>query len=212
MGWSLNHQKMYNSELKDFFIQSLGRALYIATMFEEKCKFVLSIAKLEGYVKEGNSLSDSDDIAKLLKENMLGRTISEMAVASPVSQEDIDKLTLAKDARNFIAHEAALLGRPLATIRSRTVLRQLQQLGDKLDDLIAGDNLVSGWVYEIEEKGFPPKYLISEYPPRAREWVFSGVDLNELASLDFSADDPPSLMQLLKRLETDSPPEPQKGS
>lgn len=201
MGWSINHQKMHNSDLKSFFFGVVGRLLYLANHFEEKCSFVLKVAKLEEHIEENGSLPVSDELVGLLKDKMLGKTIIEMGEIPSFTKDDIDALDKARKARNLIAHEGAAIGYPITTVRSKLVLDQLTKLREAMTDLIEGDNLVSGWVYEITEKDYPPQDLIADYPQRVAGWVFSGVDLDQLKQMDFTDDDPLTWAQFAKMME-----------
>lgn len=100
-------------------------------------------------------------------------------------------LDRARSARNFIAHEGADVGSVWA--RPDVILRHVVKLRAAVADLVAGDNVVSEWVYGLEEPHQSvPRDLIEAYPAMIDDWVFShfGGLLDEPETLDATA--PPS--------------------
>lgn len=102
---------------------------------------------------------------------MLGRTIGELKDFPIMDEGDVAILKRAKDARNFIAHEGARLG-PLFSVSAERLRTQAVQLRLKLRALAAGDNLVSSWLYEIEERMPAPSRIRDAYASWIESWVF----------------------------------------
>ena len=46
MGWSLGYLPPKEPELLDHFFLAVGKALFLASRFEMKCRYVLNISKL----------------------------------------------------------------------------------------------------------------------------------------------------------------------
>src|SRR5436309_6382 len=152
MGWSLDYLPVGEPELLEQFFSVAGKALYLATFFEAKCRYVLRIAKLAHAYEDTGDASATMALAEVLKDRMLCATIKDLKGFSEIKAADIDLLEKAKDARNFIAHECADLGL-LSSVPARSIQEQLRRLREHVVVLAAGDNVVSRWVYEIEEKG-----------------------------------------------------------
>jgi hypothetical protein len=171
VGWSLGYQFPEEPKLLNAFFLSIGKALYIATAFEMKCRFVLRIAKLVDFYRETNDGEAMMVLAQTIKDRMLGLTLGELRGFPIVKPDDVEILERAKDARNFIAHEAAGIGH-LSSASSATLGAQTARLRREVASLVAGDNLVSRWVYEIEEKEAAPCEIQRLYPGWVDRWVF----------------------------------------
>lgn len=170
MGWSLDYIPPADPELLNEFFLALGKALYLATAFERKCQYILQIEKLVESLKQTNDLEASMALVNVLKFRQLGRTIQSLGIISFVSAHDLSMLTRAKDARNYIAHEAGLIGS--LHIPSKAILERIGALQREVGALILGDNLVSVWIYEIEEKKPAPSTIQQQYASWIEEWVF----------------------------------------
>lgn len=175
MGWSLNYQRPKEPELLEEFFLAVGKALYLASAFEAKCRFVLRTAKLAHHFNQTDDASATLALAKAMKDKLLGPTIAELKGFPDVSSNDIVVLEQAKNARNFIAHESADIGH-LSSASAKQIHEQLARLRCELRALVAGDNLVSRWVYEIEEKEPAPSGIQAAYPKWVEQWVFRSFD------------------------------------
>jgi glycerophosphoryl diester phosphodiesterase len=173
MGWSLGYSVPEQPQLIDEFLLAVGKCLYLASAFEEKCKCVLRVAKIAATYEEHGDASAAMVLAKAMKDKYLAPTITDMRAF--FQAEDIAVLERAKDARNFIAHESANIG-PLHDASAQHIHERLARLRTELEALAAGDNLVSAWVYEIEEKGPAPRGIKAAYPNWLKNWVFGGID------------------------------------
>ena len=175
MGWSLDYFPIREPELLYEFLLAAGKALYLATAYEKKCRYVLRIAKLADHYDETGDASATMALAAVLKDRMLCATIYELKSFSEIRASDITLLEKAKDARNFIAHECANFA-PLSSVSAKHIQEQLTRLRDKVTVLANGDNVVSCWVYVIEEKEAAPVEIQSSYVQRVRQWVFGDTD------------------------------------
>jgi hypothetical protein len=175
MGWSLSYQLPREPKLVDEFFLTIGKALYLASAFEGKCKWVLRLVNLAQYVEQGGDLSATEALTTVLQEKFLGPTIKDMQRLPDFSLHDVALLERAKNARNFIAHESANIGRPLSSVSARHIHEQLARLRSEVEALTAGDNLISRWVFEIEEKEPAPPGIQDAYPGWVQQWIFGPV-------------------------------------
>jgi hypothetical protein len=126
-------------------------------------------------------------IATLPKNKMLGGALQDILLRTVGDDSaTADLLDKARRARNFIAHEGAATG-AIWELRAKDVIRQSTLLRSAVDDLVAGDNVVSAWCYEIDEKEHSPQAFKAAYPSMVNDWVFGQLDLL-LKSID-PADD-----------------------
>ena len=170
MGWSLSRFEPRDLELIRFALLAAGKALFLTNAFESKCRFVLRIANLEAHIKTNPDASLADAIASLAKDKLLGQTINDLKKFPPVSESQLVALERARDGRNFIAHEGAAFGSLQAS--SRSIREHLTRLRAAVNDLVPGDDVVSRWVYEIEEKEVPSRHVMANYPEMVERWVF----------------------------------------
>lgn len=92
-----------------------------------------------------------------------------------VNVDEAVMLEKARDARNFIAHEGAAFGYVFAA-KEQQIRQHLTKLRTAVSDLAKGDNVVSQWVFEIEEKDPVPASMAASYPVLVDTWVFYDVD------------------------------------
>jgi hypothetical protein len=155
MGWSLGYLPPQEPELLDRFFLTVGRALFLASQFEEKCRFVLRIAKLVqepgllGSILDLQKRADTGDasattaLTKVLKEKCLRQTLNDIRGPLKVRAADVALLERGKDARNFIAHEAAILGE-LSAVRATRIHDRIALLRGHVEALTAADNVEIG--------------------------------------------------------------------
>lgn len=162
---------MRNTELTNEYLLSVGKALYLASEFEKKCQFVLRIRTIVDHIEENGSDPSVFDFMQILKDPLPGPTLKKLGTLSKVVDAQLEALNRAREARNYIAHKAGLLGgQPELSASHFNRLRR--KLGEELEHLIRGDNIVSRWVYEIEEKEPAPRHMAEIYADLVREWVF----------------------------------------
>jgi hypothetical protein len=111
-----------------------------------------------------------DLIDSIPPDPMLGKALELLYVKAPFIGEQGGVLDAAREARNFIAHDGGLFD--IHTESTRHLSDHLENLRDKVEDLAAGDNLLSRWIYEIKEKESPPSTLIASYESIVVRWVF----------------------------------------
>lgn len=171
MGWSLGYLPPAEPELLDRFFLTIGKALFPASAFEAKCQLVLRAAKLAQHYEKTGDASATIDLASALADPLLGQILREMDALRYFEAADVVLLDAGREARNFIAHEVGDL-RNLWSVQAPHVHERIAVLRHHLDALIAADNVVSRWVYEIEEKEQAPNQIQQQYPEWVKGWVF----------------------------------------
>ncbi len=172
MGWTLSYLTPEEPKLLDEFFLAVGKVLYLACEFESKCADLLRFAEVVDSLTRTQDGSASATLAKAVKHRSLGQTIGGMKRPLPfVTEEDIAQLEQARRARNYIAHESTSIGWQWCAT-AEVIRERLSRLHTKLMALAAGDNLVSRWTYEIDEREPAPSEIQRLYPEWASEWVF----------------------------------------
>lgn len=173
MGWSLDYQPPKEPELLTALFLAAGKALYLASSFEDKCQWVLRIVTITTHYEATGDGSAAIELARAMKKKMLGPTIQKLKDPLEFTAGDLETLERARDARNYIAHESAKLD-PLSSVSAEIIIEKFARLRVELQALIVGDNLVSRWVYEISEKELAPRGIQEAYSSWVLEWVFDG--------------------------------------
>jgi len=172
MGWSLDYRGVKEPELLDEFLLAVGKALCVASAFERKCQWVLRMVKLTDYLEEGGDTSRAavNALLAVTKDKFLGPTVGDMKGLPDFSADEVALLERAKDARNFIAHDSADIGTWAST---KQIFEQRERLRNEVEALTAGDNVISCWIYRLEnhkELGLPG--IEEDYPRLVRQWIF----------------------------------------
>lgn len=172
MPWSLGLLPPNEPILLDRYLLALGKSLYLASAFERKCRGMLGLLELRERLRTTEDLDAALELVNALKREMLGSSIGKLRKLLPILEDHIvEILQRAKDARNFIAHESA--GEQAIYYASAgDIQSHLEDLRRELAALVAGDSIVSAWLYEVEEKMPAPSTISAAYPRLIEEWVF----------------------------------------
>ena len=174
MAWCLG-VGLPESEVIDAAMLAAGRALYLCNQFEEKCRFVLeSMQIIDRHI--------ADPVASIAEvfsgmppsPKMLGGTLEKIkarAEAFGVTENQLQTLVKAKSGRNLIAHEGVNIG-SLYSVKSARILQVLQTLRSVVADVAAGDNIVSTWLYSLDEPREPVPHIALTYVDLVDRWVF----------------------------------------
>ena len=93
MGWSISYNlPVKEPKLLDEFFLAVGKALYLASNFESKCQFVLRIAKLANHYEQNEDTSATIELARVLKDKLLGSTINELRALPETTTDEISML------------------------------------------------------------------------------------------------------------------------
>ena len=171
MGWSIGYSPLKDSFFLDAFLLSVGKALFLATMFEAKCRYILRLARIVSQYEMTGDASAALELVKTMKDETLGKTLRNLGSVGRFDNGDITLLDKAKDARNYIAHGSAEIG-SLYDVTVKNIEKRIERLRREVIVLANGDNLVSCWIYEIEEKEPAPKIMRDEYTNHCVRWVF----------------------------------------
>jgi hypothetical protein len=157
---------------EEALLRSLGRALVIAQNFEANCKFVLMTLEVENSLehKQYSSLKEARPFAEKLLQLMLGSVVNRFGQSGEFSQAEIDTLVAAKNARNYVAHEAAFELVICADHFGTGLTDKMNRFAQEVGNLTEGDGLVSLWSFYIQEHE-PEPFSKSSYPSDARTWV-----------------------------------------
>jgi hypothetical protein len=174
MSWSLDFQASQEPELLDEFLLAMGKALYLACGFEAKCRWVLQLYVMAEKLEAGGDWQAVQALGRALKDKQLGGAIKGLEKFPEVLPNDIALLDRAREARNAIAHAIAELG-PVSGISARILAERTETLREEVAALIAGDNLVSCWCYEITEKEHAPREIQELYPEWVADWLWGHI-------------------------------------
>jgi hypothetical protein len=174
VGWSVGYKSPPESDLIDEILFAAGKALYVANSFESKCRFVLQAVNFVDLIKDDPVIALEEVAARLPGDKWLGPTLLDLFshTAITITDEERTALTKAKDARNYLAHEAAGNVGNTDPYSVRAKIDALRRLHHAVTDLANGDNIVSAWVYQIEEPREPMPSIIDIYPDLVDGWVF----------------------------------------
>ncbi|MEZ5789103.1 MAG: hypothetical protein R3D62_22055 [Xanthobacteraceae bacterium] len=85
---------------------------------------------------------------------------------------EVAALERAKEARNYIAHQAADVGRPLSSVSAKHVHLQFEKLRTEIGALVEGDNIISNWIFGIENWKESSCGMRNAYPGLVRQWLY----------------------------------------
>lgn len=173
MSWTLHLQPIRN-QWADQALLAGGRALYVAQAFEEKCRSLLRFGYLVEAVEADPVARLEELVESVPKDRRLKTTLDEIARLLPEAQQQADVVSLAREARNYIAHEGLRFG--IHDERSLDLEDRLGELRRQVQLLAGGDNLVSAWSFSLHERDQPmPTWLIDAYGSMIDSWVFEPV-------------------------------------
>jgi hypothetical protein len=149
----------------------LGRALYIACGFEDDCRSLAFVLKIRDPQMQG--LSDDESFDALSKA-VLGRLVDLNKLIARRAKLPVDyaaMLHAARDARNYIAHEAAGELEHL-TKASDGLSRWRSLMASKLEDVAYGKIIVAVLLSRNSAEATPAPETINAYSKRINLWVF----------------------------------------
>jgi hypothetical protein len=175
--------------------EATGRALFAAQEFENRCRVLLRFLNLVEIYESATDDPLDSLIARVPKDKLLGKTIDDLKRHQVFNDEDTAEiLKVAKDARNFIAHESAHFN-PVG--RRRDVVERIEgELRPKLRDLAVGDHVVSELLLVIEdgESAVGVSWIKERYPDILESWVLFPVQgllrSERMRPLPYPVDDP----------------------
>lgn len=151
----------------------LGRALYIASGFEDDCRSLAFVLKVREPQPEGQS---DDEFFTAVSRAVLGRLFDLnklIAYRAKLKENYAAMLHTARDARNYIAHEAT--GDLERLMKVPGGFGQWQSvLASKLEEVAFGRIIVAVLLSRNSAEMTPTKEVIDAYPKMVESWVFEG--------------------------------------
>jgi len=173
MTWAISPFAIKEPLAVESLMLAFGKSLYLASEFESKCQFVLRILNVVEMFQTTTTGSAKATFAAaaVAKDRLLAKTIEGMAKISVVTHEEIDALTKARIARNYIAHESGKVG-SLHHLRAKHIAEAFAALRPAVIALAKGDNVISVWSLAIQEKQPAPEWMTQTYEARVLNWIF----------------------------------------
>lgn len=171
MSWAVTPFAVKEPQLVESLMLAFGKSLYLACEFERKCQYVLRILNLAEMAKVTDDASTILAAAAAAKDCLLHQTINGIRKINAVTREEIDDLCKARLARNYIAHESGKIG-SFHNLKDRHIAEVFSTLRLAVIDLAKGDNVISIWDFEIQEKLAAPEWMIEAYEERVLNWIF----------------------------------------
>jgi hypothetical protein len=150
----------------------LGRALFTASGFEDECRslaFVLKVTKPQPEGQSDEEFFEAVSKAVLVRLVDLNKLIARRAM---LKEDYAAMLHAARDARNYIAHEATgdferLIKLPHGFAQWRSIL------ASKLEEVAFGKIIVAVLLSRNSEEATPTRAAIDSYPKSIASWVFA---------------------------------------
>ncbi len=148
----------------------LGRALAVATEYEGNCR---ALAALLGLKAEPKLLDDKkmlNEFCEFVWRRRLNTNIDALKGKLKLRDEVVSKLHVGRDARNYVAHEAAVGARRiLENDGERKHL--VEELSEKLRKLAEANLIVLVISQAITNEPIPTAQFLQTYPEQIVGWV-----------------------------------------
>jgi Protein of unknown function (DUF4238) len=160
------------SPLHEAYAAAIGRAIAVCQHLEDCASHVSVTYAVTDLIMEGEN--DSDRLAEVARNAgraRFGGHIKRLASIPDLTQNR-NALEVGREARNWLAHEAAdviHVGYSVAGLTDR-----MREFHRRIRELCEADEVLSIASYEICERE-PAGYLASEYASRLSEWVFAPI-------------------------------------
>ncbi len=152
---------------------ALGRALYIACEFESDCRSLAWVFK----VREPQPTDQSDDqFLEAVGKVVLGRLLDLnklIARRAKLPEDYAAMLHAARDARNYVAHEAVDDLNRLTKVPNG-IARWREVMAAKLQDIALGQVIVTVLISHNSAEGTPTAEAIDAYPRKIEAWALGG--------------------------------------
>lgn len=151
---------------------ALGRALYIASSFEEDCQCLAFVLKVREPQPDGQS---DEEFFEAVSKAVLGRLVDLNKLIARRAKLPDDYAVLlhaARDARNYIAHEAA---RELEAVRKATgsIDNWRSVMASRLEEIAIGKIIVAVLLSRNSAEPTPTKETINAYAKKVISWALS---------------------------------------
>ena len=149
----------------------LGRALYVASGFENDCRALSFVLKVREQQPKGQS---DEEFFTAVSKAVLGRLVDLnkfIARRAKLNEDYGMMLHSARDARNYIAHEATDDLERLNKTPGGFALWQ-GVLSSKLEEVALGKIIVAVLLSRNSAETTPTQEVIDAYPEIVKSWVF----------------------------------------
>jgi len=149
---------------------SLGRALYVASGFEDDCRSLAFALKVRAPQPEGQS---DEEFFNAVSNAVTGRLASLnnlIAKHAELPEQYAEMLHAARDARNYIAHEAATALDDFPKTQ-HGFDKWYEVLAEKIDDIAYGKIIVAVLLSQNVREMRPSTETISVYREKVKCWI-----------------------------------------
>jgi len=155
------------------YLSTVGRAMYLCRNFETNFKTAIVWLDLATAHKAGKLPLSKETLMKSYADKflsqMLGHSVRRLKEEFHPSEYTLETLNTAKDSRNVIVHDATSA---IINAKPETIKKAATMLHEHVVKVAVGDNIVSAWHYEIQNKKQPPQKMTASYVEDVVEWVF----------------------------------------
>ena len=165
----------YNEQNENYnsIFAIMGKGLRLCQNLEINIKHILQIIEIENAIKK-NDIKDIfndewNSIINQIEKYHLKRRINQIINLGGFSEEIKNKLDKGREARNRIIHEGSYI---LSDTIHRGIINneELAKYLDEIKKVAIADNIVSGWIWRINEKT-PPCKSESQYILEILKWI-----------------------------------------
>ena len=155
------------------YLSTVGRAMYLCRNFETNFKTAIVWLDLATAHKAGKLPLSKETLIKSYADKflsqMLGHSVRRLKEEFHPSEYTLETLNTAKDSRNVIVHDATSA---IINAKPETIKKAATMLHEHVVKVAVGDNIVSAWHYEIQNKKQPTQKMTESYVENVVEWVF----------------------------------------
>lgn len=174
MSWTISLDVPENEALLERYFVAVGKALCIASNFEQKCNDALQMHRVTNAIQKGKPEEEVADISKSFEKIRLHNAINEIGSDDDVSEAEKSTLHNARESRNFVAHEAGAMGE-VGWVDNAEIYGRVENLLPHVRQIAKGENVVSAWIFEMSERQPAPRGFTSGYVQQVIEWVFQNL-------------------------------------
>lgn len=149
---------------------ALGRSFHVAASFESDCRALVFSLKVRDPALADRSV---EDFAKLVGDAVLDRLVNLnklIATTASLPENYRDLLTEAREARNYVAHEASDdLDRSLA--RSEGFEAWRTSMAERLEAIAIGKIIIAILLSRNSAEATPTKEAIETYSEKVKTWA-----------------------------------------
>ncbi len=155
----------------EVYLESVGRALAVSQHLESTSRYVLIVVEMGRAASGGDADLDAlRAISERLRNKLLGHVVDHLGQLGEITYDELEVLDQGREARNYIAHEAASAVSEVPEA-SAELSDRISRFVTEIQALASADNLVSAWSYEIQEKEPRPSRIWATYATHTRDWI-----------------------------------------